>query len=69
MRDIEKAITDYNKKFSNSKKGCFYLRDIRKIHDMSNGDIYECINNALSAGFMVGYRLAKREKSAATCGK
>lgn len=59
-RDISKAIADYKKQFINNKSGHFYASDFYKIRDISDGTIYDNISNALMAGFMIGYRTAKR---------
>lgn len=60
-RDIKKAIQDYNKKFLNSDKGQFHCSDFMQIKEMSNNDIWDLIANGMSAGFIIGYRFAKRE--------
>ena len=63
-RDLQKAIADYKKKFDNNKcrKGIFYASDFYQIKDISNGEYWGSISNALMAGFMIGYRTAKRNK-------
>lgn len=65
MRDVNKAIQDYKKQFmyGDSNKGKFYVSDFYQVNEISKGDKYNCIDNALMVGFMVGYRLAKRECS------
>lgn len=63
MRDVNKAIQDYKKKFmyGDSNKGKFYVTDYYQVNEISKGDKYNCIDNALMLGFMVGYRLGKTE--------
>lgn len=61
MRDIEKAIKDYNNKFLDSNKGQFHCSDFMQIKEMSNNDIWKLITNGMCAGFIIGYRFAKRE--------
>ena len=64
MRDIGKAISEYKKKFYGKKstKGKFYSSDFYQINEISKGEKWECIYNASMAGFMIGYKLAKREE-------
>lgn len=68
-RDLQKALQEYQKKFGgNDKRGAFYYSDIEQIRTMSTPpgsivpDLFKVIGNALRAGFMIGYRTAKREK-------
>ena len=64
MRSMQKAIDDYKKKFTDSgnhNKGGFWASDMWQIKEISNSKIWECIQNALMAGFMVGYRYGKKE--------
>lgn len=62
MRNMEKAINDYQAKFGgNSKEGAFYMSDMLQIRDTAEGAVlgdrdYILISNALQAGFMIGYR-------------
>lgn len=67
-RDLQKAIQEYEKRFYHrtDNKGAFYAGDVRQILDMSKSDttggtLYNAIENALYAGYMIGYRTAKRE--------
>lgn len=62
MRDIEKAIDDYKKEFwkDNTNRGKFYSTDISQVIDIST-DLYDLVCNGLNAGFMIGYRLGKKE--------
>ena len=65
FRDMQKAIEDYKKTFchnNNGTKGAFYASDIQQIYNSIGNDAYSLIANALEAGFMIGYRCAKREK-------
>ena len=69
MRNIKKAIEDYKKQFwrkeNSHNRGAFYYSDYRQIADLSTKgeilDISAAIDNALMAGFMIGYRTARRE--------
>lgn len=61
MRDIEKAIKDYNNKFLDSNKGQFYCSDFMQIKKLSKNDVYDIMQNSMMAGFIIGYRFAKRE--------
>lgn len=61
MRDIKKAITDYRKKFEGTKRGYFLVTDYLQIKELSEGDIWKCMDNALMSGFMIGYRLGVKE--------
>ena len=73
MRDLQKAVKEYRKKYSNRKtnEAAFYSTDYDQIYKMSKGGrptdtIFYAIGNALEAGFMVGYRKAQRDKRKAT---
>lgn len=67
MRNMEKAINDYQAKFGgNSGNGAFYMTDVMQIRDTAEGDTrgdrdFILISNALQAGFMVGYRKGKAD--------
>lgn len=62
MRDINKAIADYKKQFFvRSNKGQFYVSDFVQIKELSDGTTFDIIANGMMAGFMIGYRFAKRE--------
>lgn len=64
-RDIKKCVDEYERKYFGTKsaKGKFYLSDLEGIVEKSGGldDIYHLIYYALEAGFVVGYKCAKRE--------
>lgn len=62
-RDLNKAIEDYKRKFwkRGNRKGILFVSDFLQIDEMSNGSKACMIDNALMAGFMIGYRFAKRE--------
>ena len=67
-RNIKKAIVEYEQKFGNARgnKGAFYVFDVQAIRDgaqdLRGGDRdYQLVCDALRAGFMVGYKAAKRE--------
>lgn len=66
MRDIYKAISDYKTRWENNEEGLFYLTDAAQIRELSRtrdgkDDIYNAIENALKAGFTIGYRKAQRD--------
>lgn len=66
---IASAAAEYNRKFTNNKygKGAFYASDfyeIKELAEKSGGyynTLYTAIDLAITAGFMIGYRSAKRE--------
>ena len=70
-RDLGKYVADYKSQFmhkDNHNKGALYQSDYTQIYQMSNdpdktigGRLYNAIDNALMAGFMIGYKCAKRE--------
>ena len=70
-RDMKKAILDYKdllrrKDTIHSNFGAFYLDDIDQIWRLCEETDphrreFDMIGNALDAGFMIGYRTAKRE--------
>lgn len=70
QRDLQKAINEYKRKYYERKdsKGAFYAGDINQIMELSEAEttketLYKAIENALYAGYMIGYRTAKREGS------
>ena len=68
-RDLKKYLEEYRAKYyhNQGKRGsCFYQTDAQQIFKMSEGDLCEAIFNALEAGFMVGYKAAKRERRKGT---
>ena len=68
---IQKAAEEYNKKFfigDNFKKnnGAFYINDLQELLEMVDQNrtitsIYKALDTALLAGFMIGYKKAKRD--------
>ena len=69
-RDLHKAIEEYKTKYYNRSdgKGAFYVTDVNQIKELSESrdtkeTLYNAIGNALEAGFMIGYRTAKKERS------
>ena len=68
-RNLQKALQDYEKQFGgNDQRGAFYMSDLEQIRELSTPagstlpDPYQLAGNALRAGFMIGYRTAKKEK-------
>ena len=74
-RDLKKSIAEYRKKFCKTRtnEGAFYLTDFKQIMDLAqeqardegsniNGYYFHLIDNALMAGFMVGYRKGVRDQ-------
>lgn len=60
--NIQRAIEAYRKKYDscNQKSGIFYYSDVRQIREISEArtkaeTLYNSIENALEAGFMIGY--------------
>lgn len=68
---IAKAINQYKglflKKGKAHREGIIRVNDITDIVALSGGEQFELINNALMAGFMIGYRKGKRDKKARAC--
>lgn len=69
MRDIRKYIAEYEA-MGERKRGCLYVSDIQQIYDIAEEagkDIkeamYTAICSAMMAGYMIGYRRAKREEA------
>lgn len=68
-RSIKKAVNDYwnytEKKGRNT--GAIYAGDIQELIEMStkagHTDVFELASNGLMAGYMLGYRRAKREEA------
>lgn len=73
IRDICKCVDEYEQKFfgRGGRKASFYMTDLTGIVEKSGGALntYSLVFNALEAGFMVGYKCAKREdkKSVKRC--
>ena len=62
MRDIKKDIQDYKEQFfTRSDKGQFYVSDFEQVNELSDGTTFDLVANGMMAGFMIGYRCAKRE--------
>ncbi len=69
-RDLQKSIEAYKTKYYHraDSKGAFYVGDVNQIIELSEAEttketLYKAIENALYAGYMIGYRTAKREGS------
>ena len=60
QRNIRKCIAEYQQKYYPAKKDYFTTGDLYQINDISD-DKFDIISNALMAGFIVGYRAAKRD--------
>ena len=66
-RSMEKAIADYKAVFGKSSTGAgaIYCSDVQQIFDMTKDSgrdaFYDAITWALQAGYMMGYRKAKRD--------
>lgn len=60
---ISNAITEYDKKFWNSKEGQFDAKDLYDISQAVEfkGDYTDWAIKGLKAGFMIGYRKALRD--------
>ena len=65
-RNLQKAIHDFEKMATknNTCKHGIYLSDINQIHELAEGSPVLSILMALEAGYMIGYRTAKRERKA-----
>lgn len=65
-RDLHKAIQDFEK-MATKERTCrhgLYTSDINQIHELAEGSEVLAILSALEAGYMIGYRTAKRERLA-----
>ena len=66
-RSIAKAVEDYNR-FTEGKgnnTGAFYISDMQEVKEMATNpmggvELVTAIETALEAGFMIGYRTARR---------
>ena len=72
MRDIEKAIADYDRlidevtKDKETGEAAFWLSDFRQIIDRNpDGNQFDLISDALRAGFIIGQRYQKRQQKKA----
>ena len=67
VRNMEKVVAEYNHFTSIHKnKGYFFFDEVLQIkkiasHSMIENRLYEAIGTALEAGFIIGYRTAKRD--------
>lgn len=62
MGRIENAIKDYWSR-KNKNKGVFFVNDFTELLTMSKSE-FELMANSLNAGYVIGYRAAKREQRA-----
>ena len=64
MERILKASQDYNtylKRHDHHNIGAFFASDYQEIKENSKS-LYDIMDLALTAGFMIGYRRAKKEE-------
>ena len=67
VRNMEKVLEEYKQFTSIHKnKGYFFFDEVLQIkklvsHSMIENRFYEAIGTALEAGYMIGYRTAKRD--------
>ena len=66
MKRIEKAVQDYKARYlkTSHNEGAFYASDYIDVINISGGNnatVWDLVNNALRAGFMIGYRKAQRD--------
>ena len=61
-RNLKKYVEEYDRVHfnPNTGAGAFYLSDFTQLNQLS-GDRWEIANNALKAGFVIGYRKAQRD--------
>lgn len=64
MNRIEKAVEQYNNR-KNKRQGAFYGPDLADILILSGKDPVAAAMIAAKAGYMIGYKAGKRQKS--TC--
>lgn len=60
---IKSAIDQYENR-KNRKKGVFFASDIYEIFTLSQKDPARIAMTALKAGYIIGYKAGKREKTA-----
>lgn len=65
-RDMQKAIDEFNRRFTERGRDVFFVSDINAIRDISESrsgtpDPCTMVINALSSGFMIGYRFAQAD--------
>ena len=64
-RDLRKALRDYDKSFSGTTHGAFYLSDLDQILEITEFkrrlDVVGTIHTALKIGYVIGQRAAKRK--------
>ena len=73
--NMQRAIETYRRRYDscNRKNGIFYYNDVRQIREISEAktkseNLYNSIENALEAGFIVGYLKALEDKDEETNG-
>lgn len=64
-RSIAKAVGDYEN--LTGKNDTFYFGDIKQVEDLATDpsgsiDLHRAVQLALEAGYMIGYRTAKRHQ-------
>jgi hypothetical protein len=76
---VENAVKEYDKRFSsfdenglyrrsstrNGNKAAFYIHDLEDVAKMGKGIVFEAIEIALKAGFVIGYRCRQMEEKKA----
>ena len=65
-RNVKKHIEEYQKRFvygnEENAKTTFYTSDFEQIRELSAGNYFYSIDNALMFGFMMGVRYAENRK-------
>ena len=66
-RSIKNAIEEYRRRFwydeqnAKTQRGEFYVSDTIQLLEMSE-DKYDLVSNSMQAGFMIGYRLGRKDQ-------
>ena len=66
-RDLQKAAAEYTRMIEKlpNNQACFYASDVQQIIDACgswhNFDPWKAVTLALNAGFIIGFRFAKKQ--------
>ena len=69
MGRVEKAVKEYEAFQKTTQRGGLFMRDAAEGHELNlkadgHVDLFGAIYDAMEAGFMIGYKCAKREGKA-----
>ena len=62
-RSMKKAIEDYNRMIEKgkNKRYLLYVSDVCQLYELSDSKV-DVIINALKAGFMIGYKVGRKDQ-------